>query len=113
MKLLLIAALFVCSCTTAAFAWDPSGSWTGMDGRSDIKLLFQCRGDACAMNGSSNYGRYKASCFVNGTKMVCSYNYQTETAFGFILFEQSGEFMLQKTFDIEGKPAWSGRFVRK
>ncbi len=62
------------------------------------------------MNGSSNYGRYKASCFVNGTKMVCAYNYLTETAFGFILFEQNDAFMLQKTFDIDGKPAWSGRF---
>lgn len=113
MKRILLGALIVLVTAANCFAWDPSGTWY-IEGRGDTKMDISCKGDSCGIEFASNYGKYKANCFVNGGKMVCAYNYLTETAFGFILFEQQGEIaMLQKTFDLKGKVAWSGRILRK
>jgi hypothetical protein len=113
MVLIAVTGFALLSFNVTAFAWDPSGTW-GIEGRTDAKIEISCKGDACSMNVQSNYGKYKASGFVKGDKLVVAYNYLTETNFGFILFEQQGEkSMLQKTFDLTGKVAWSGRLLRQ
>lgn len=113
MKRILFGVLLVFAVTANCFAWDPSGTWS-IEGRGDTKMDISCKSDSCNVIFNSNYGKYKANGFVNGDKMVCAYTYVTETAFGFILFERQGEKgMLQKTFDLQGKVAWSGRLLRK
>lgn len=64
--------------------------WT-IEGRMDTRMDISCKGDECLVKMQPNYGKYKASGFVNGGKLVVAYNYLTETQSGFILFEQQGE----------------------
>lgn len=106
----IISAMF---CSLQAFAWDPSGVWA-IEGRSDTKMEISCKGDACKLTMQTNYGRYIATGYVKGDKLVVAYNYLTDTSFGFILFEQqSGKSMLQKTIDLNGKVAWTGKLNRQ
>ena len=113
MKQIILAVCLVFLTAATCFAWDPSGTWA-IEGRMDTKMDISCKGDACTLKMQTNYGKYNASGFVNGDKVVVAYNYLTETQFGFILFEQQGEnSMLQKTFDIKGKVIWAGKLLRQ
>ncbi len=113
MKKIILAVCLVFITVSTSFAWDPSGTWA-IEGRTDTKMDISCTENACSLKMQTNYGKYAASGFVNGDKLVVAYNYLTETAFGFILFEQQGDnSMLQKTFDIKGKVVWNGKLLRK
>jgi hypothetical protein len=113
MKHIIFGLLLVVMTAATCFAWDPSGTWA-IEGRTDSKMDISCNGDACVVQAQTNYGKYKASGFVNGDKLVVAYNYLTETQFGFILFEKQGEnSMLQTTFDLKGKVIWTGKLFRK
>ena len=113
MKQIIFVFCLIFISASTCFAWDPSGTWA-IEGRTDTRMDISCTGNACSIKMQTNYGKYDASGFINGDKLVVAYNYSTETAFGFILFERQNDIsMLQKTFDIKGKVAWTGKIVRK
>jgi hypothetical protein len=113
MVLIAVTGFVLLSFNVTAFAWDPSGAWT-IEGYGDTKMDITCKGDSCSISFNSNSQKWKASCFVSGDKMVCAYNFLTETKVGFILFDQQGvNAMLQKSFDLQGKVAWSGKIIRQ
>ncbi len=113
MKQIILGVLLVFMFGATCFAWNPSGTWA-IEGRTDAKMNISCKGDACVVQVQTNYGKYKASGFVNGDKLVVAYNYLTETQFGFILFEQQGKnSMLQTTFNLKGKVVWTGKLFRQ
>ena len=77
-------------------------------------MEISCKGDECKLTMQTNYGRYIATGFVKGDKLVVAYSYLSESNFGFILFEQKGEkSMLQKTIDLNGKVVWTGKLNRQ
>jgi len=113
MKQFIFSVCLVFVTASTCFAWDPSGTWA-IEGRTDTIMNVFCTGNVCKLKMQTNYGKYDASGFVNGDKLVVAYNYLTETAFGFILFErQNDKSMLQTTLDITGKVVWNGKLLRK
>jgi len=113
MVLFAMLSFALLSFNVTAFAWDPSGTW-GNEGRTDVTMRINCKGNICDLNSQSNYSKFKARGFVNGNKLVVAYNHLDETECGFIFFEKQDEnSMVSKTYDLTGKVAGSSRHLRK
>jgi len=113
MVLITVMGFALLSFNATAFAWDPSGTW-GNEGRTDVTMRINCKGNTCDLTSQSNYSKFKARGFVNGNKLVVAYNHLDETECGFIFFEKQDESsMVSRTYDQNGKFLGSHKHLRK
>jgi hypothetical protein len=112
-RCLAVGMLLAVGCGTFLFAGDPVGTWV-TDGRADFRTVIAKAGNQYEIRFTSNHGKYQAVGYLNdGSFLLMAYQYTTENAYGFIVFEMvDGSTMKQQTFDKKGKLAWSGTLRR-
>lgn len=110
---LAVGILLAVGCGTFLFAGDPVGTWV-TEGRTDFRTVIVKPGNHYEIHFTSNHGKYQAVGYLDdGNFLLTTYQYTTENAYGFIVFEMvDGSTMKQQTFDKTGKLAWSGTLHR-